>query len=395
MKRAFGIDLVTFAAVALLCAAPAPAQRPAGRQANSAQSPPTEQDAREREQLERRWNSFTPEERERLRERYERLLQMTPEQRQELQARAKRFEELREQTYQDLPAAERARLDQLPAHKRKEILQELTTSEAREIGERIFDKLPAETRRRLESARPQDRIHYFKEFKRKQSERAGDLIAHLGSRLQKSRDEIRATRELGQEARKERLLEWMQELSTGSGAESLPSRHMERLRGLSPRAFFDAVLRMRDEHPELALALGLSPDGEARHELRRGLRKAMDFSVEEHLELSELSRSERKRTTIERRRSKALTFLREQGSFSEAELTELESTTGPSFFWKMRRLVGGEHPRGRGGREHGGDSGARQGRDHGRERDAREREGRKRDGGKRERPGKSERERRP
>lgn len=155
-----------------------------------------EQDAQRVINLEsarRRWERLSPEEQDRLRERYEKLRSMGEADRRDLERRRRHLERVQQQLVERLDDRDRARLAALPPAERERILREMVDDELHAEARRLEEKLPADWQERLKNASPEDRRRFFQEFKhqihREWSPRA---LERLGREFDASPAEVEA-----------------------------------------------------------------------------------------------------------------------------------------------------------------------------------------------------------
>jgi hypothetical protein len=125
-------------AFALACGAAAPAQ-----ETPPAPTAPTV--APDREKIKQHWKELSPEERQRLKESYERWKTLTPEQKALLRKRHENLEEARRATDKLLPDDDRKKNEKLKAEARR---KELTEQALKVVKER-FDHLPPDVKARI------------------------------------------------------------------------------------------------------------------------------------------------------------------------------------------------------------------------------------------------------
>jgi hypothetical protein len=189
------------------------------------------------EELRRRWEAKSSEERELLRRRFEELKELPPADRDVLARRARRFEELRHTLREEATEEDRRRFDALPPHLAEERWRARAFEHSRETGRRFRDMLPPDVRTRLEEAPPGERRRVLEGVRsRERDHRSRRAIRELGHRLGLDRETV-------------------------EGLEALP--HEERMR---------EVMRLKRRHIENRIAeRGLPDDVDTAHweELRR------------------------------------------------------------------------------------------------------------------------------
>lgn len=301
-----------------------------------------------------RWNRLTVEERTRYRARFEEYRRKDPGVRAVMKERAKHLDLMARRLHGTLSEAERERLAGLPPGRRREILHEMLAAEARDVGRRIRESLPSGMRQRFDGARPEDRARFITSVRGKLSNQMGVVFERLGRELGLPPGRIQRLKDLPESQRRPEFLALLKRrLSRDLSARGLPagiSRDAWRqLLEMPPREFFDAILRLRETHPEIGLPHGggrgpAPSDPETRRRLSAMRRAMQPISPAERLELSALSREERAAEVRRRKRSRVLEVIRSEGLLSEEELRALAARPDPSFFREVRELVSGRNP---------------------------------------------------
>lgn len=309
----------------------------------------------ELERVRQRWESLTPAERERMRERWQRYQALPEEERRELSERAQRVKSLRERVERQVPAPVLERVGRLPVEKREELLGELLENETARIGAHMRGLLPPEIVQRLEQARPEDRARYFAKFQRQQRERVTRyMIERLGARLALAKDEVSALQALPDEQRAAKVLELRQRLTreesrTLGVPPGLSSEQWNEWLALPPEEFFGRLAEHVRQRQVAGLESGIARSG-ARAELLprmalerlRALRKLQALQrVEpsELLELSDLAPSERRASLAARVRQRCLAHLSETGLVPAADLASWRELPEAGFQQRVAGLV--------------------------------------------------------
>jgi len=195
---------------------PGPASRPVVQEAPDVNEPaPLE-----------RWQKMTPEERAKLKERFDELRKMSPEEREALRARARELETERERLEEKLGPDMRERLRHLPPEERDRILREHQMDERRRAGETVREGLDPE--------------------------RADWVERMMGH------DHPRPSHDLRRELRG-KLEDRMIERWHDGG--SLDAKERERLMALSPKARVDELLRIHRDRIVKAVDVSGLPEG--------------------------------------------------------------------------------------------------------------------------------------
>lgn len=303
-----------------------------------------------------RWHALSPEERERLRERYERYRALSAEERAELAARAHHLKETGARLQRELPPVQHERLDRLPPERRREVVRELVEGEARDIAQRIRSKLPDEWVAELERAAPEERLRFLVEFKRQQKGRMAHIaLQQLGQRLDLSQAEIELYKALPQPEREAKVLE-LRKRAAGTNVEEFGLPHgitpeqWDAWQDLPPEAFFqrmtDYLRRRRAERSEAERSAdGLRPvDRTPRSEeaLRR-LAEAVRLRPDEVIDLADLEPEQRQARIFEATRDRALKIIREKRLLPPDRIQELANAPPPAFFAHVRRILAPLH----------------------------------------------------
>lgn len=338
-----------------------------------------EQDAQRVINLEsarRRWERLSPEEQDRLRERYEKLRSMGEADRRDLERRRRHLERVQQQLVERLDDRDRARLAALPPAERERILREMVDDELHAEARRLEEKLPADWQERLKNASPEDRRRFFQEFKhqihREWSPRA---LERLGREFDASPAEVEAWKQLPLEEQKRKLLELgkrhrREAVEEHGLPKGLTPEDWERLDALPPERFFEEAMRLREAQgwePGRPFFGGPPQDGnEAWRADARRFRSASRMRPEDRLEFSHLSPEERRERVDHQRRERMLGALTGSGLVPATEIEALRGMPQHEFWKRARQLneelrlgfgerEGGRRGRGEGGRHHGGE----------------------------------------
>lgn len=314
--------------------------------------------------LRERWEGLSPSEKERVRKNYERYSKLNTEERSDLLERGERLDEIAARIRSSMEPAQRVRLERLPQHKQREILRELAAAEVRSADERIMAKLPAEVRERLEGAEPKARTAYLTRLRERQDRRLMPLIQQLARDVGMGEQEVAELEALPAKERKQRFLELAQQLSMEEveGRELPPGLspdRWERMKKLSPEAFFDALHRLRMHHPDFARvrrgrggrstdAGGNQRDAESARDAgpteprRRAigrLRRATEDRPQDRIDFADLPSTERDAALVERKRGRAEVVIREEELLSAEALSKLLDASDERFFGYVRSLM--------------------------------------------------------
>ena len=162
-----------------------------------------------------RWNSLSPDEKTRLRKRFERLESMNESERAQLVARANKLKRQEERVLKSLSPEHRRRLTTQPPSKRKELLAEMVESERRERGVRIESKLPKKTRDWLRNSPPEERAKRLERFRELTRERISALaVEGLARSLGYGPEEVRRLEQLPIEDRTKTVMFLRRKLDT-------------------------------------------------------------------------------------------------------------------------------------------------------------------------------------
>ncbi len=325
--------LIAIAVVVALCTPQASSQSP---------SDPALDTAAER------WRALSPDERERLQDRYERYRALTAEERVELVERARHLKAAGVRVQRELSKTQHDRLERLPAERRREVVRDLVEGEARDTAQRIRGKLPEEWLAELEKATPEERARFLVEFKQRQQGRMTKIaLQALGEKQGLSQTEIDALRALPQAAREATVLELRERaLARGGLPSGLTPKEWDEWKDLPPEDFFrrmtEHLLRLRAER---AAADGLRPiDRTPRSEetLRR-LEDALRLRPDEVIDLAELAPDARKDRIFQATRKRALAIIREKRLLSSERIQELVNAPPRIFFGEVRQLLAPLH----------------------------------------------------
>ncbi len=164
------------------------------------------------EELRRRWEKKSPEERELLRERFEELHALDPEKRREILERARRWKEHERAMEEEAPEDLRRELEVLSAPERERRWREHAIKSFRETGRNLRESLPPRLRRRLEEAPPEERRELLERFRNEYDARSREALRVLGERLDLAPERIRELEARPFEERLRTVLELRREL---------------------------------------------------------------------------------------------------------------------------------------------------------------------------------------
>jgi len=348
-------------AIAIGCAPLAPPAR-AAVSAVQEESSASDLSPEERERLQARWDRLSAEEKRSYREQYERYLAMSASDREALGRRAERIRALEKRIELDLDPEKRRWLDAQPAARRTQILREMAAHEARDIDQRLLEKFPPRLRARYEAAQSQvERDRILQEFRKHKSRLIDDAIAILGPRIGVDAEKLAELEELPSEARHRKFLEFAQAISTEEiGRHDLPPglspERWERMKALPPVEFFETLLYLRRQLPELdrrpgdpplddaqheaSLAAPLPVLGEAQRAAFQRFWEALHPSTDELAGLFQgletLSPGERRAEILRLRRERLLDSLRRERLFGAEQIDELAALPVEQFFRIMQ-----------------------------------------------------------
>ena len=199
-----------------------------------------------------RWNQLDPEQKERMRSRYERWQKLSADEREDYKRRAEELGRARKEALRQLRKEDRERFETLDAATQDGVLRELTHLMLVERTQRLRDKLPSEAQARLEGASPEERRAILHELRRGELHKAGErALEDLARKLGLTEQEVEAVRGLPRKERHERLLS-LKRSAIESGAmegkrpEDVDERSWEKMRDLPPRDFARDLFRHRD-----------------------------------------------------------------------------------------------------------------------------------------------------
>jgi len=290
-----------------------------------------------------RWERFTPEQKERARARYERFLAMSEEEREQLVESARRLREREDRILRELEAKNDPRLSSLDVEKRRALVREIVADESRAAGARIRGELPENLLQRLETAKPEERARFFREFRIQQRDRvARYAIGVLGKELALEEAEIHRLQALPGAERSAAVLDLRKRLSEKDVRISglppgITQEQWDAWLELPPEEFFVVLQRYREsriaEHDHLEGHL------EGRRESLAALAEAVRPRAEDVLALADLAPAERFARIQSQRRERCRIVL-ESGKLVPAdELAALERMSDAEFFRTVRRLL--------------------------------------------------------
>lgn len=300
------------------------------------------------ESARQRWERLTPEEQDRMRERYEKLRAMGEAERRDLERRRRHLERVESQLVERLNDRDRARLAALSQDERDRILREMVEDELHVEARRLEEKLPTDWRVRLRNASPEDRARFFQDFKRQvNSEWSPRALEKLGVEFGVPPHEVEAWKRLPIDQQKQKLLELgkrhRREAVREHGLpEGVAPEEWQRLDSLPPDRFFEEAMRMREAQgwePGRPF-LGGPPEGadEAWRSEARKFRSASRTRPEDRLEFSHLPPDERREQVDRQRRERLLSALRDSGLVEPNELQSMRSMTNGEFWRRARQL---------------------------------------------------------
>ncbi|MEM7305236.1 MAG: hypothetical protein AAF682_01135 [Planctomycetota bacterium] len=310
------------AAIALLCLVPCAAAQGKGG-------------------IQERWEQKSSEEREVLRRRFEQLKKLPPEAREVLEERARKLKNLEEELHDALPEQARREMEDLGPRERDALVREELKENLRAEGRRRRGKLPPERLAEIEDAPAHRRPLLVDRLLRDQRPVRVRDVERLGKELGKGSGELAGLKGLAREALEERALLWSRERIDRVVAQLGPppgvsENEYRSWQGLAHREFFR---RWRDHEPpqhysrcdDKDAGFGLGPEMRRAWEQLHDLRRVAKPRMEDRLEYSELSRSERRARIQERVRERVLRFIGEQELLGPDEVERLRGLTGKDF----------------------------------------------------------------
>lgn len=311
---------------ALLLLAPTVAAQKPAPQTPDGSSPP-------RARLEK----LSPEERAKLRERFERLRELTPEQRAEMFKRLERLRVLERRAIERLGPDAREKLERMPPDIRRRVERGMLEQRMFERGRSIRDRLPEEVRAKLENASPEERRAILREFwskeRRDHEQRA---LEQLGRDLQLAPGEIERIQALPEQERFREVIELRRKVVQQKGPPQwMDASQWSALQDLSTPEFFERLHELqRDQDPEGGFDPMFGPGPG-----RRGFGGFPRPDPEWFAETSDLPPAERRAAFEARMRERILDHLaKEPGKVSPAELDALKQKQGHDFFEALREL---------------------------------------------------------
>lgn len=294
-----------------------------------------------------RWEALSPEQRVRLKERYERFQQLDEKERQALRKRAQELKKAENRILNAMSPKARARLMQQPEEQRRQLLTEMVDAERRSKGRRIEVMLPDDLRRELTRATPEERRVGLEKFKLETRERLSlKIVEETARALGHGQKEINRCMQLPMDERMGKVLEYRKQLTAQQVEESgLPlgwtRERWEKLDSLPPREYFAEIMRLRDAgefstpgRPERAEPTVADPPQTAGQRLQQLLK----VNPQERLDLSHLSPEERTQELDRRRRERAMKMIREEQLITEKQAGILDAMTDGEFFVQVRRV---------------------------------------------------------
>lgn len=320
-----------------------------------------------------RWERLSPDEKEQMRERYERYRALSEDERRALADRARRMREDREELHRRLPAEAREKLSKLPPEKRREVMHELFENEAREKGARIREKMPESWIERLEKAPPEERARFLNEFQKKARQRVSYMaLDKIGAKLELPKEEIERLKALPLEERSQAILDLRKRLSTRDAAqfglpEGITQDQWDQWQALPPEQFFETMQRYRCEQEsrngrrEPTEAEKAAQRDQAR--LWMALGEALRPRPEDVIQSLDLPSTERRKQAAVRRRDRVLGVLVDHQLVSVERLDELRVMPEREFMEAMKDVLPPPMPRWFHGRHDSDDALSRRGRD--------------------------------
>lgn len=302
-----------------------------------------------------RWERLSPDEKEQMRERYERYRALSEDERRALADRARRMREEREELHQRLPAEAREKLSKLPPEQRREVMHELFENEAREKGARIREKMPESWIERLEKAPPEERARFLNEFQKKARQRVSYMaLDKIGAKLDLPKEEIERLKALPLEERSQAILDLRKRLSTRDAAqfglpEGITQDQWDQWQALPPEQFFETMQRYRCEQEsrngrrEPSDAEKAAQRDQAR--LWMALGEALRPRPEDVIQSLDLPSAERRKQAAVRRRDRVLGVLVDHQLVSVERLQELRVMPEREFMEAMKDVLPPPMPR--------------------------------------------------
>ncbi|MFT7668532.1 MAG: hypothetical protein ACI8X5_001225 [Planctomycetota bacterium] len=302
----------------------------------------------------KRWDALSAEDQTRLRKRFERLEQLDSSEQEALRVRSARLKSRENGIMKRLSPENRERLTKELPDKRREILAEMVDGERRDRGARIEAKLPKKAREWLRGAPSKERHKRLDLFKETTRERLSALaVEDLAEALGYGEGETKRLERLSLSERMKtvmnlrRKLDKKQRLEDGLPANFTTEKWQE-LEELEPDEYFAEILRLKHEDGWRHLS-PLNREERAEHreglarerDLTRSLRHSLRSKPSEVLDLSTLSRVDRRSAINSRRREGVIATMKEFEVLDAAGFEALEALPDDEFFSRARALANG------------------------------------------------------
>lgn len=295
-----------------------------------------------------RWESLTPEERQRVQQRFERLKNLDESERAELERRVRKRKQTEEKVLGRLSPKVRKRLMEAKPQHRRQLIDEMVEAEMRHRGRKIEAKLPEDIREQLAAAPPAERRKRLTQFKRETRERISLVVVEDTARaLGYGQQDIARFMKLPLDRRMKLALELRKMFTSQQVAASglppgLTQEQWDELDRLPPHDYLAEVMRLREEG-----AFGTTPKTEQRsprvsakaREIGRQISQGLRHDPQERLELSELPPHRRRTVLDQRRRDRVMTEVRKLEVFDAEQLERLEAMPDDEFFLHARRVA--------------------------------------------------------
>ncbi len=319
----------------------------------SAQAPhepaPTELD---RATLRGRWNALDEEERALYRERFAKLAEMRGEERLQLEERAAELEQQIRELRDELPPDLQRRLRMLGSEKRNEIVREFFCERQRSRGVHVREQLPAELVEELETAPPAERPGILRRFHDDMRRRAVTrLLEDLPPESGVASEELERIESLAGRERMRAVLELervqiRRRVEAHGPPPDLGETTWQELDRLPLEGFFRAWRDRRRSHRELGPGGPLGgiravqppapgPWTHRGHLLDRLIELSRP-SLEDLIDLAQLSERERRAGAEARARERCETFLDDYPFLPPGERSRLEELPDGEFLVEVR-----------------------------------------------------------
>lgn len=261
-----------------------------------------------------RWETLSPKEQARLRERFDRLRSMPERDRAVLEDRARSFTDALHRVETKLEPADRERIQRLDPERRRALLHDLALVEGGDRFAKAHGSTPEAWRARFERLPAEERGRILGEMREKARRPAREKLGEmLARKFDLSREEIARIEALSEE---ERAAEFLR---------------LKRLAGERAPQPHDTERRGTDESDDAARVA------------RRRLSEAGRPRSADHLRYAEQSSAERRDLVARIQRERVVSTLRELRLATEDELTQLDALGHEEFRRAIRERFQSPH----------------------------------------------------